>query len=111
MIPHADAAQKAVLFAPLAQTVVQVPQAPGSVAVLRQLPEQFVSPVPQEVTHDPAEHTVPAAQTVPQPPQFARSLCVLISQPLVALPSQLAQPVLQVPSAQAPTVHVALALA
>ncbi len=36
---------------------------------------------------------------------------VLVSQPLAALPSQLLKPVLQVPSAQAPLSHVAVALA
>jgi len=55
----------------------------------------------------PAAQVEPAGQTVPQAPQLLESVCVLISQPSVAEPLQLAKPVahaamLQVLAAQEP---------
>jgi hypothetical protein len=49
-------------------------------------------------------------QRTPQPLQFAGSLKVLTSQPLAGLPSQSAKPTLQVPTAQRPLTHDAVAL-
>ena len=53
---------------------------------LLQIPVQgaWHTPLTQEVVH-----------TLPQPPQLFRSVLVLISHPLAALPSQLAKPALQ----------------
>jgi len=45
-------------------------------------------------------------QTVPQAPQLAVVVCVLVSQPLPALPSQLPKPALQVLMAQLPVLQV-----
>ena len=59
--------------------------------------------------HAPATHVM-GPQAVRHAPQFAGSLAVLVSQPLEALPSQLAVPGAQV-SPHAPAVHVRVALA
>jgi len=45
--------------------------------------------------------------TCPHVPQLVTSELVLISQPLLALPSQLVKPVLQVPIAQVPLLQAA----
>ena len=83
----------------------------GSKVTLLQLPEQFVSPAPQVVTHTPAEHAWPPGHTLPQAPQLLLSVLTLISQPFVAIASQLRKPALQAPRPQAPVVHVDAALA
>ena len=51
------------------------PQFALSLAMSRQVPPQSVRPAPHETRHDPALHTVPAAQTRPQVPQFKLLLC------------------------------------
>jgi hypothetical protein len=48
---------------------------------------------------------------LPQAPQFETLPVRLSSQPLVAPPSQLPQPLLQAPSPQRPEVHTAAAFA
>src|SRR5262249_2446611 len=50
-------------------------------------------------------------QTWPQPPQCARLVLVLTSQPLAGLPSQFAKPGAQAPRGQAPLTHVSPAFA
>jgi len=50
-------------------------------------------------------------QMLPQAPQLLTSLVVLVSQPLAALPSQLAQPALHEPMAQALPTQVEVACA
>ena len=50
-----------------------MPHMPQFVLLLarsRHEPEQFVRPAPHVVWHAPAEHTVPAGQTLPHDPQF-----------------------------------------
>jgi hypothetical protein len=62
----------------------------------------------QVIEHEPsAQPGVPLAleHDVPQAPQFKTLVCVLTSQPLVATPSQLPNPALQVPSVHAPDAH------
>jgi len=49
------------------------------------------------------------SQVLPQPPQLARFVLVSTSQPLVALPSQLAKPALQAPRVHTPLLQVSLA--
>jgi hypothetical protein len=51
----------------------------------------------------------PLEQELPQVPQFAGLFWRLVSQPFVALPSQLPKPVLQLATAQAPEVHAGTA--
>jgi hypothetical protein len=102
---HPPAVQTAAAFAGAAQTLPQVPQLRGSVWVLVQLPAHSVSPEAQVARHTPAEQTCPAPQALLHAPQLARSLWVFTSQPLTALPSQLAKPVSQVVSWHAPLVH------
>lgn len=58
-----------------------------------------------------AEPPVGAGHTRPQVPQLATVLVRFVSQPLVALPSQLPKPVVQVPSTQALAAQLAAALA
>lgn len=94
-----------------AQTVAQVPQCFASVVRSAQLPLQLVKPVPQVVVQTPAEHTLPSGQTAPHAPQLPLSLFVFTSQPLIALPSQLAKPAAQMPMPHVPVVHEAAALA
>jgi hypothetical protein len=50
------------------------------------------------------------AQAVPHAPQCAVSVCVLVSQPLLAMPSQLAKGAVHAPTVQVPLVHAAMAL-
>jgi hypothetical protein len=63
-----------------------VPQSKGSVFVSTHAPAQFVRPAPHEVAHAPSEHTWPAAQRMPQPPQLFGSLCVSVQTPEQRVP-------------------------
>jgi hypothetical protein len=94
-------------------TVPQVPQFAGLVfrfasQPLAATPSQLPNPALQErMPHVPDEHVsiaLRSEQTVPQLPQFAVLLCVFVSQPFVASPSQLPQPGTHV-GAHAPAVH------
>jgi hypothetical protein len=73
------------------------------------LPSQFPKPALHvRIPHVPDEHVAVAfksEQTVPQLPQFAVLLCVFVSQPFVASPSQFPQPGTHV-GAHAPEVQV-----
>jgi hypothetical protein len=64
----------------------------------------------QFVTHPPLRHTADAPQTLRHEPQFALSDDVAVSQPLAVIPSQLANPAVQLSSVQAPDEHTAVAL-
>jgi hypothetical protein len=79
-------------------------------ALPSQLPNPALHvPMPQR----PAVHTPVAlagAHATPHPPQCARAVVTLVSQPLAALPSQSPKPALQA-SPHAPDMHVAEALA
>jgi hypothetical protein len=76
------------------------------------LPSQSAKPGLQAIWQLPLTHEgLPLLfeQTLPHEPQLLTSLYVLISQPLLRLPSQFAQPALQL-MPQLPVVHVALPL-
>jgi len=72
--------------APLAQTLLHVPQSEGSVCKSTQAPLQSVRPVAHVVVHCPAEHTCPVAHWLPQAPQLPGSLCVSVHTPLQRWP-------------------------
>jgi hypothetical protein len=55
---------------PYGHAVPQLPQWLGFEASVTQVPPQFVCPVGQVSWQLPFVHTVPAAQTLPQAPQF-----------------------------------------
>jgi hypothetical protein len=79
---------------------------------LRGLPSQSANPAPQTGTHAPLRQLVEPLellQAMPQPPQLAMSASRLASQPLVASPSQLPNPVAQL-IAQVPWVQAAVPL-
>jgi len=86
-----------------------MPQFAAAVAVSTQVPAQRVWPVGHGgSTHAPAAQSWPAAHAVPQPPQCAVEVRVSASQPLSAMPSQLARPVMHA-MPQAPAAQVAVA--
>src|SRR5207245_11646444 len=61
----------------------------------------------------PFTHVAPAGQVIPQPPQFAELVKMLVSQPSARVPLQLANPALHVPTHVRPpplTVHTPLPL-
>jgi hypothetical protein len=96
---------------PAAHARPQDPQFAGSLATTTQVVPQRAWPVGQGSPQRPAEHTSPAAQLVPQRPQFMELMRVSTSQPLEAVPSQLAKPVVHAPMAHAPATHAAVELA
>jgi hypothetical protein len=96
---------------PAGHWVPHVPQLARSVWVFTQLPLQLLCPVWHCTVQTPAEQTSPDAHCRPQAPQLLRSLCSPASQPLLALLSQLAKPVVHAPRAQVPLAQVAAALA
>ncbi len=77
-------------------------------------PSQFPKPVLHAMVHAPSEQPgepfVPL-HMVPQAPQFDALVSVLVSQPFVALPSQLPNPALHAPKVQTPLTHDSAALA
>ena len=98
--PQALEAQVGIAFARAGQAMPQAPQLVTlRVTSVSQpvagLPSQLPKPVLQAPsTHDEDEHVAPAwakLQTIPQAPQLSASLVMLVSQPLVTLPSQLAR--------------------
>ena len=79
-----------------------------SEAMPLQLPQpEAHAPTPHMPDAQPAVAWAGAAQTVPHTPQFATVVSRSVSQPSEAVPLQLPQPVLQVPTPQVPAVHVA----
>jgi len=96
------------------------PQLLGSVEVLvsqplATLPSQLAKPGVQLATAQvpPVQAAVPllmAPQAKPQVPQLLGSVAVLVSQPLAALPSQLAKPALQLATWQEPAMQAAVPL-
>jgi hypothetical protein len=72
---------------------------------------QQIIPLPPQgnVTHAPLWHSWPAAQGRLHPPQCALLVCVLVSHPLVTLPSQLPKFVVHAPSPHVPPAHAAVA--
>jgi hypothetical protein len=118
--PQAPAAQVAVLFAGGTHALPHAPQWATLVAVLTSQPlparpSQLPKPALQLATPQrPALHAgvaLAGAQAIPQPPQWATALVVLVSQPLAALASQLPKPALQAPSEQAAARQTPAALA
>jgi len=82
---------------------------------LASLPSQLPKPALQPPRpHTPARHAaVPLAgdaQRIPHAPQCKALSVVLVSQPLVSLPSQLPKPATHAPTAQRPPVHAGVAL-
>jgi hypothetical protein len=76
-------------------------------------PLQLPQPVLHEIEHTPsAQLAVPLAlpQTVPHVPQLVVLVCVLVSQPLLGLPSQLPNPAAHT-GAQVPETHEVVPLA
>jgi len=94
---------------PAAQTRPQVPQLLVSRVRAAQAPPHIV--VPSGQAQAPAAQVPLVGQARPHMPQFRTLLAVAASQPLAALPSQLAKPAAQVATAHAPAVHVAVPLA
>lgn len=95
VMPHRPPEQVAVPFVEL-HTVPQLPQLPGRLRFVSQplaaLPSQLPHPELQTMPQTPPEQVaVPLVelQTVPQPPQARGLLLVIVSHPLLALPSQL----------------------
>jgi hypothetical protein len=90
--------------------------------VLRFVSQPSFEPVeqlPKPELHELIEHAPSAQVAVPfavlhavvQAPQWAMLVCVFASQPLAAFPSQLPNPLLQVPSVHTLLTHVSLAFA
>jgi hypothetical protein len=110
--------QDAVPFVPL-QAAPHPPQFAADVFVfvsqpLTALPSQFPNPALHVGTQAPVvQVVVPFAfvHWVPQAPQFERLVFVFVSQPLEALPSQLPNPEVHVPSVHTPELHDSLAFA
>ncbi len=81
------------------------------------LAQNAVEPIPQVrrgdaqvAPHAPPEQTCPAAQAVPHAPQWALSVRVSTSQPLLGSPSQSEKPAAHADTPQAPAAHCAVAL-
>jgi hypothetical protein len=119
MNPQADPEQKLLALARAGHALPQAPQCETLLVVLvsqpfAALPSQLPKPAVHEATrHEPEAHVAePFAteQPTPQPPQ-----CVVllsgVSQPLLALPSQLPKPVVQPASAHEPALHAAVPFA
>ena len=66
---------------PAGQALPHLPQLLRSIAVLTQVPPQFVSPAWQLSTHVPFEQTWPAGHSVPHAPQLPLSVCRLTQVP------------------------------
>ncbi len=71
-----DAAHVALPCVGLGHAVSHAPQWLGDVAMSKQEPPQLLSAPSQAALHVPFEHTSPAPQVLPQPPQLAGSLAV-----------------------------------
>jgi hypothetical protein len=97
-------------WGPAAHARPHIPQFATSVMRLRHVPEHVVCPVGHAATHTPFVQVCPAAQGLSQRPQCAVEVLVLVSQPLLKLPSHSPKPVLHVP-AQRPAEHVTVELA
>jgi hypothetical protein len=94
-----------------AHAVAHAPQWLTSVVSFAQLPEQFVSPAPHVVPHEPEEQTWPPPHAALHAPQLPLSACVFTSHPFAGLPSQSAKPAAHAPITQPPVAQVAAAFA
>ncbi len=115
---HTPAAQPATPFAAV-HTLPHAPQFETFAVVLVSQPSagfalQSANPGSQAPNvQTPATHDSAAfgrLHAVPQPPQFASEPAVFVSHPFAIIPSQFANPVLHVPTAQAPATHAAVPL-
>ncbi len=108
---QAELEHETVAFARAGQALPQEPQCEALLVVLTQDIPQSVSPAPQPLTQTRMELQlgVPPEQALPQALQLA-AVPSGVSQPFAVLPSQFAKPALQLAMAQAPAVHVLLAL-
>jgi hypothetical protein len=120
VMPQLDPTHTGAELGGVGQTVPQAPQLPAELVVFTSQPlaglrSQSAVPAGQTVPQTPAVQRAvappPATHALPHTPQLAVSLPVATSQPLAALPSQLAKPAAQVPTAQAPAVHTPVPLA
>jgi hypothetical protein len=93
---------------PGGHTLPQPPQWLLSVETLTHVPSHDTWPIGQ--VHVPITQSCPPVQRRPQAPQWLLSEARLVSQPLLALPSQLPKPELQVPKVHVPPTQEALAL-
>ena len=111
---HAPAAQPLVAFVS-AHTRPQPPQFDGSIAVFAQAfmgaAPQVTRGAAQVAPHTPAEHSWPAVQRAPQPPQFALSERVSTSQPSAGLALQSRKPDAHAVIAHAPAAQALVAWA
>lgn len=107
---HAPLTQASVAWARL-HTTPQAPQFAGSEDRLTQEPLQLVSPVPQVWVQTPLLQTCPEVQAIPHVPQCAPSVPRFTSHPLLASPSQSANPAEQLATVQAPALQAAVAFA
>ena len=82
---------------------------PTSVDRYAQVPEQLAWPVTQPSAQVPEVQTFPAPHAWPQEPQLTDELWRLVSQPLLATPSQSSKPALQLESKHAPDEQPAVA--
>src|SRR4051812_3953169 len=111
---------RVMVLGPIAHLLPQAPQLLGSFPVLASQPSpnrplQSLKPLLQvEMPHVPPRQIGVALATLPQgmpqPPQLARSLTMLVSQPLPGLLSQSANPLAQLAMMQTPLAQAAPAL-
>jgi hypothetical protein len=102
--PQVPAAQVCVATLARAHTRLHIPQWETLVWVSTHAPLQSVCV--QVDAQTPLAQTCPEGQALLQAPQCALLVCVLVSQPLAAIPSQLPKPVVQVPTPQVPAAQV-----
>jgi hypothetical protein len=93
--PQTAPTQPATPLAGVGQARLQAPQLRTSVRTSTHAPLHSKVGALHEVMQVPLLHTCPKAQARPHAPQFAVSLATGRSQPLAALPSQFAKPVVQ----------------
>jgi hypothetical protein len=106
---HTPAAQPATPPA-TRHTLSQRPQWAGLAARSKHPSPHTAWPAGQRSVHAPIAHTRPAAQALPQAPQWALAPARLTSQPLAASPSQSPKPAAQRSTRHAPPAQVAVAL-
>lgn len=119
-MPQLPAAQPATAFGSAGHITPHAPHAFTFVArttsqPFATMPSQSAKPIMQVKPQPPSSHVgtafARAGHSVPQVPQFARSLVVLISHPLAAVLSQSAKPSAHIPIPQALALQAAVALA
>src|SRR4051794_36445934 len=92
-------------------TSVAVPTSQPLATIMSQLAKPMVQAAMPQAPLVQLLVALASPQALPQPPQLVMSFCELTSQPLGVIPSQLRNPALHGPMAQAPMVHTGVALA